>query len=100
VTFKERVLAALAHRQPDRVPLGEIEIDGPIVEAVLGRPTYYRNGLKAVLAFLDGRRDEVVDSIKRDYVEFVRVTGMDLVSFAMEIVPGREADCSPQDPLK
>jgi hypothetical protein len=39
VTSKERVLAALTHRQPDRVPLGEIEIDGPIVEAVLGRPT-------------------------------------------------------------
>ena len=87
MTPKERIKAALNHQEPDHVPLGEIEIDAPIVEAVLGRSTFYRAGIRTVKAYLEGRRDEVVESMKRDYVEFIRKTELDLASFAMEIVP-------------
>ncbi len=33
----ERVLKAIRHKEPDRVPLGELQIDPPIIEAYLGR---------------------------------------------------------------
>jgi uroporphyrinogen decarboxylase len=48
-----------------------------------------------VLAYLAGRRDEVVESMKRDYVDFVRATEMDIVAFPMSIVPGRDAEFFP-----
>ena len=41
MTCKERVEAAIAHEQPGRLPMGESEIDAPIIEALLGRETYY-----------------------------------------------------------
>jgi uroporphyrinogen decarboxylase len=95
MTPKERVKMALNHQEPDHVPLGEIEIDGPIVEAVLGRPTFYRAGIRTMKAYLDGRRDEVVESMKHDYVEFIRKTELDVASFAMEIVPDACAEFYP-----
>jgi len=95
MTSKERVRAAINHQEPDRVPLGEVEIDGPIVAAMLSRPTYYRAGMDAFLAYLEGRRDEVVESMKTDFVEFIRITGMDIACFSMEIVPGKDVKVSP-----
>ena len=41
---KERVIAALTHQQPDRVPTGENQVDGTIVEQVIGHPTLYNSG--------------------------------------------------------
>jgi hypothetical protein len=38
---KERVIAALEHREPDRVPIGEMAIDFELTEIALGRPTLY-----------------------------------------------------------
>ena len=35
---RERVLAALSHREADRVPTGENQVDGKLVEEILGRP--------------------------------------------------------------
>ncbi len=40
---KERVIAALEHREGDRVPIGEIGADWEVVERAIGRPTYYRS---------------------------------------------------------
>ena len=37
---KERIIAALEHREADRVPVGEIVADWEITEAALGRQTY------------------------------------------------------------
>jgi len=79
MTSKERVYAALAHREADRVPVGEAYVDYPIVEHVIGRETFYRSHAREVLAYWDGRRDEVVDGQKRDLVEFVRKTGLDIL---------------------
>ena len=82
MTSKERVYAAIQHREPDRVPVGEAYVDYPVIEHVLGRETFYRSHAREVLAHWDGRRDEVVDGQKRDIVEFVRRTGLDILPVA------------------
>ena len=59
---KERVLATLDHKKPDRVPIGEWGIDHDTVEKIIGRDTYWRNRRKETLALWAGKRDEVVES--------------------------------------
>ncbi|MEW6358620.1 MAG: uroporphyrinogen decarboxylase family protein [Planctomycetota bacterium] len=93
MTSKERVKAALAHRQPDRVPMGENEIDAPIIEAVLGHSTYYTGKFRLMQAYWEGRRDEAVDSMKRDYVEFLRKTEHDIAKIML--VPDKDAEFYP-----
>ncbi len=79
ITAKERVKTALAHQEPDRVPVGEMGIDYPIVEQVLGHETYYRAQGKERAATWAGRRDEVVRSQKEDLVALVRALEWDIV---------------------
>jgi hypothetical protein len=79
MTPKERVFAALEHREPDIVPWGEHSIDYNVYEDILGRPTFCSAKMKETLAFWDGRRDEIVESYKRDRVELVRALGMDII---------------------
>ena len=40
---KERMLEALRHEEPDRVPIGEIAADWELTKRALGHPTYYRS---------------------------------------------------------
>ncbi|HIE52091.1 MAG TPA: hypothetical protein EYP85_10060 [Armatimonadetes bacterium] len=89
MSSKERVKAALRHEEPDRVPTGEFAIDYKIIEQVLGHETYYRAKAKEIMALWEGRRDEVVESQKKDLVEFVRQTGIDAV--CVNPVPPRNA---------
>ncbi len=49
---KERVLAALNHEEPDRVPTGEKAVDGKLAERILGHPTLYNAGWRE----LEGER--------------------------------------------
>ncbi len=88
---KERVRAAIARQQPDRVPLGLYVTDYTIVQQVIGHETFVRNKVKAQIALWEGRRDQVVDSYKRDTVEFYRRIGLcDLICFKeAPIVPPR-----------
>jgi len=76
---KERVLTALDLREPDRVPTGEFATDHGLIGEVLGRPTYWRAKRRYYEALWDGRRDEVVDGMKRDIVEFTLAMGLDMV---------------------
>jgi hypothetical protein len=71
------------------VPVGEFAIDHAIVEQVLGRKSYYRGKAQEIQALWAGSRDEVVESQKRDIIEFVRQTGLDLV--CVHMVPARNA---------
>ena len=89
MTPKERVKAVLNHEEPDRVPTGEFAMDYKIIEAVLGRETFYRSKSREIRALWDGRRDEVVESQKKDLVEFIRKTDMDMVP--VQMVPARNA---------
>lgn len=88
MTPKERVIAALEHREPDIVPWGEHSIDYNIYEMILGRESFLHAKFKETKAYWEGRRDEVVASYKRDYVELTEALGMDLVTVTQ--VPGKD----------
>ena len=76
---KERLQAVLNGERPDRVPTGELGVDYPITEYVLGRPTYYRAKLREKTAVWNGQRDEVVASQKRDLVDLAQKLEWDFV---------------------
>ncbi len=76
---KERVIAALEFKTPDRIPIAETGVDYPITEAALGRPTLYRGKWKEYTALWEGRRDEYVESCKRDVVDLARKFEHDVV---------------------
>ncbi|MFH1571655.1 MAG: uroporphyrinogen decarboxylase family protein [Gemmatimonadota bacterium] len=76
---RERVFAALEHREPDRIPWGEHSIDYNVYEDILGRPTLVQAKMKETLAYWEGRRDEVVECTKRDRLDLIRALEMDIV---------------------
>jgi hypothetical protein len=63
---KERMVAVLGGEEPDQVPTGELGVDYPITEHVLGRGTYYRAKYREKSAVWAGKRDKVVASQKQD----------------------------------
>jgi len=79
VNQKQRVRAAIEHRESDLVPVGEWIIDYEPASLVLGRPTYLRGKAQLAQALWAGRRDEIVESTKRDTVELVCRLDLDLV---------------------
>ena len=79
MTRKERVRTAIKREEPDIVPVGEWIIDYEPASLVLGRPTFLRGKANLAHALWQGRRDEVVSSIKRDIVELIRRLDLDLV---------------------
>jgi hypothetical protein len=76
---KERVVAALEFKTPDRIPTGETGVDYTITEQMLGHPTLYRAKWKEYTAIWQGRRDEYVESCKRDIVDLARKSDHDVV---------------------
>ena len=77
---RERVFTALEHREPDRIPWGEHSIDYNVYEDILGRATFVQAKMKETQAYWDGRRDEIVESYKRDRLDLIRALEMDIVS--------------------
>ncbi len=69
---RQRVIAALRHQPVDRVPYGEFAVDYDTVAAVLGRETYLRNKAGTQIALWEGRREEVAQSFREDFIEFYR----------------------------
>lgn len=88
MTPKERVLAALDRREPDRVPTGEFAIDHSLIGEVLGRPTFWRAKRRYHEALWDGRRDAVVAGMKQDLVDFTLAMDLDMVP--VNAVPHRD----------
>jgi hypothetical protein len=80
---KQRVLAALEGRIPDRVPYGEFAVDFDTVERIIGHETYLRAKARSQIAFWEGRRDEVAESWLRDHIELHRRLELDIVTFPM-----------------
>lgn len=79
---RERVRACIAREPTDSVPLGFYLVDHDTISRVIGRPTYVRNNVATNLAYWDGRRDEVVESMKRDVVDFYRKVDIcDIITF-------------------
>jgi hypothetical protein len=91
---KERVIAALEFKHPDRIPVGETGVDYTITEQALGHPTLYRAKWKEYTALWQGRRDEYVASCKRDIVDLARKFEHDVVPAFL--VPSRRQ--SPPQP--
>jgi len=79
MTSKERVKITLEHKEPDRIPTGEFSIEYSVIEAVLGHPSYCKAKWKEQNAIWDGKRDEVVESTKKDLVDIILKLGLDLV---------------------
>jgi uroporphyrinogen decarboxylase len=86
---KERVIATLELRQPDRVPIGEMAADYELTERVLGRQTYYRSKWREYNALWQGKRDEIVESYIRDIVDLVRALEWDYVGVPL-MPPARD----------
>lgn len=94
---RERVLAALDHREPDRIPWGEHSIDYNVYEDILGRQTFVQAKMRETLAYWEGRRDEVVESYKRDKIDLVRALDMDII--AVSAVPPKGYRPEPMERL-
>ncbi len=89
MTSRERVKAALRFEEPDKVPLATYAIDADIASKVLDRETYIRNKAGQTIAFWEGRRDEVVESLKVDIPElYAKLDIYDLIHLRkIAIVP-------------
>lgn len=79
MTPKRRVLAALGHEEPDRVPTGENAVDGRLAEEILGRPVLYNAGWRELEALWDGHRAEIVADYGAVHVELARELEWDYV---------------------
>ncbi|MHB0877852.1 MAG: uroporphyrinogen decarboxylase family protein, partial [Anaerolineae bacterium] len=96
----ERVRAAVNREPVDKVPLGFYLVDCDTVSRVIGHETYVRNNIQTRIAMWEGRRDEVVESYKKDTIEFYNKMDLcDLIVFKeAPIVPPR--GWQPEDPPK
>ena len=88
MTSKERARAALLRGTPDKVPLGDFSIAYDTAERVLGHETYARAKAKCQIAYWEGRRDEVVQSLAGDTVAlYNKLHVYDLVNLCA-VMPG------------
>ncbi|HPC16502.1 MAG TPA: uroporphyrinogen decarboxylase family protein [Candidatus Hydrogenedentes bacterium] len=94
MTAKECVQRTLARESAPYIPLGLYVVDYDTIEAVIGRKTYVRNKIACQIAFWEGRRDEVVESWKRDTVEFfTKLDCCDIITFKeAAIAPPKDYD--------
>jgi len=76
---KDRIIAALHHQEPDRVPTGENQIDGKLAGEILGRPCLFNTGWQELEALWSGRRDELVADCCAIHVDLPRVLEWDYV---------------------
>lgn len=94
MTGKERVQAVLRGEETDAIPYGEYAIDSDTVERVLGHETYLRAKAKTQLALWEGRRDEVVQSLKEDIIAlYEKLDCLDIVNLMSEacgLVPPKD----------
>ena len=86
---KHRVIAALNHEEPDRVPTGENAVDCELVERILDRPTLYNARWREMEALWQGRRAEIVNDYGLAHVELVRALEWDYVRVPA-MVPDRD----------
>ncbi len=85
MTSKDRVIAALKHVQPDRVPMGEMAFDHKLIEHYTGKPSFWRpfSNANAQIAIWQGRRDEVVESWKEAIVFLAEEMEHDILAVQM-----------------
>jgi hypothetical protein len=74
MTPKERVLATIAHKEPDRVPIFELSINSPVASDIMGRQMFVGYGgwlVGKVFSewIMDGRTIELAIKIFQDSIE-------------------------------
>jgi uroporphyrinogen decarboxylase len=94
---RDRVFAALEHREPDRIPWGEHSIDYNVYQDILGRETLVQAKMRTTQAYWDGQRDEVVESYKRDRLDLIRALEMDIMF--VSAVPPKDYQPEPMEKL-
>lgn len=94
MTSKERVILALKHQEPDRIPTGENQMDGKLVEKILGRTVLYNRGWNEMQAIWNGKRDAVVQNYCRVLVELPKALEWDYVR--VPIVPAAKKYSPPK----
>lgn len=83
------------HREPDRVPWGEVLIDYNIYEAVLGRKSHVNSHFFEQQALWESRRDEVVEHYKRDLPDLADALGLDIVTLPNGAFPEKGETVTP-----
>jgi uroporphyrinogen decarboxylase len=76
---KERVITALNLEEPDRVPMFELAINGPVMEQVLGRPCFSGIGWGAE-ADPELERERAIEKQLNDHIETYRRLKLDMLS--------------------
>ncbi|MFH1084634.1 MAG: uroporphyrinogen decarboxylase family protein [Chloroflexota bacterium] len=93
MTSKQRAALAMAGGVPDKVPLGDFAIDYDIAERVIGHETYVRAKARCQIAYWEGHRNEVVQSLIEDTIAlYRRLEVYDIVNLAamtLGLVPPR-----------
>jgi uroporphyrinogen decarboxylase len=88
VNSKERVRAAYQHKEPDRVPVGEMHIMSPVASEILGREAVTGEGgwLKytKMRMLREGRRAEFMERLCKDTLDVFRGSGLDLVTTELD----------------
>ncbi|MFP3904988.1 MAG: uroporphyrinogen decarboxylase family protein [Armatimonadota bacterium] len=77
---RERVETTLQFEEPDFVPWGEHSIDYTTYEMVLGRKSFVQGKIHKTKALWEGRRDEVVESYRRDIPDLAEALGFDIIT--------------------
>jgi len=78
VTPRERVLRAICHEEPDRVPVLEpYGVLPPTADVVLGRPCVATSGIRAVKYLAEKGRQRLRKAVRRDWLELVTKLGFD-----------------------
>ncbi len=76
--------------EPDKVPSGEFATDFPTIEAALGHKTYWRAKVREWKGLWKGERDKIVESKKKDIVEFSKKMGLEMVP--VRLVPSKDEE--------
>ena len=94
MTGKERMRLALQHKEADRVPTGENQVNGDLAAEIVGYKTLYSTGWDELQALWNGQREDVVRDYGRTIVDLARKLEWDFVRVPM--VPAKKAYKAPK----
>lgn len=95
MTSRERIEAALAHQEPDRTPIFEYVLLGPVAEHFLGRPYVdYAGETAHMLEWLENSRTQGWEPSVRQYaadrIDLAKRLGHDMLYVCPNPLPPRE----------
>ncbi|MBT9147275.1 MAG: hypothetical protein DDT32_01028 [Syntrophomonadaceae bacterium] len=77
MTSRERVMAVLAHQEPDRTPIFEYVLQPPVADAILGRPYIYGPRLEELMR--EQGLEPALQQQAADMVALAKTLGHDLL---------------------